>query len=359
VNSKNILYLIGGIAVLAIVGTVFFFSPKTVLLPITGELAESLVKPQDPIVPEGVVGVGVGEGAAATPEAPPKNAFWSMKLVNETVTDADLDAMESAGIGIIEGEWGMADATPQKVLALLDRANARGMKLIMNFTENSAWGYAYGEMGAHQAPQWQKAEVQAYVRAIMKHPALFGYDVSNEAGENLPNGGTFRITSAQMKEAADSVRAIDALRPILIRMHYWDRFDGDFTEKNPFTDGIADIVMLNLYSNWSADGAKVGIPNMISLSAQDLVDKIRGVDPDAKVWLALGAFRESPFFLRPSASDLARDIRSALTVKGVTSISFFGWGPERYPDEGPGWYLPRDGSDLVEVIKSFTTRIGT
>ena len=185
-NSKNILYLIGGIAVLAIVGTVFFFSPKTVLLPITGELAESLVKPQDPIVPEGVVGVGVGEGAAATPEAPPKNAFWSMKLVNETVTDADLDAMESAGIGIIEGEWGMADATPQKVLALLDRANARGMKLIMNFTENSAWGYAYGEMGAHQAPQWQKAEVQAYVRAIMKHPALFGYDVSNEAGENLP-----------------------------------------------------------------------------------------------------------------------------------------------------------------------------
>jgi hypothetical protein len=276
-----------------------------------------------------------------------------MKLVNETVSDADLDMMRDLGIGIVEGEWGMGDATAQKTLKLLDRLNARGIKLIMNFTEESAWGYRPGDDPEGLKPVWQKTAVEAYVRTIMKHPALFGYDVSNEAGENLPNGDTYRITAAQMKEASASVRAIDTLRPILMRMHYWDRFDGDFTDQNPFTPGIADIVMLNLYSNWSEDGVKPYLLGMISASAQELVDKVRGIDPKAKVWIALGTFKESPSFLRPTATDLARDIRAALALKGVGNISFFGWGPERYPQEGKGWYLPEDGPDLIEVIRSF------
>ena len=208
-----------------------------------------------------------------------------------------------------------------------------------------------------QKPVWQKEKVQTYIHALGGHNAIYGYDISNEAGENLPGGDTQRITLAQMKEAAKNVREIDDTRPILMRMHYWDRFDGDFSDKNPFDSGIADIVMLNLYSNFTNDRQSALLPHMIKNSGQSLVNKIMGIDPNVRIWIALGAFRELPHFLAPTDDSLRRDIENTLLIEGVENIGFFGWGPERYPNEGIGWYLPRDGKSLIEVIKEFTLKM--
>ncbi len=293
--------------------------------------------------------------ASPVDEAQIARRTFGMKLVNEDVTDEDLDSLSDLGITIIEGEWGMEDATPQQVLVLLDRVRARDMKLIMNFTDESAWGYGEEKKNTTK-PVWQSEAVQSYVRALKNHPALYGYDISNEAGENLPHGDSVRITAEQMLAAANDVRTIDATHPILMRMHYWDRFDGDFTAANPFAAGIADIVMLNLYSNWTRDGMKPETPNMLFLSGQSLVDTVKAVDPHARVWIALAAFREQPYFLKPSAADLQRDIDATLSIKGIENISFFGFGPERYPNEGSGWDLTRDGKDLLEVMRNAIAR---
>jgi len=280
---------------------------------------------------------------------------YSLKLVNETVTDRDLTEIQKLGITIISGEWGIDDASPETILALLDRVATHRLKLIINFSDGAAWGYQEdGSDSLSKPPRWQGDRAQEYVQRIKHHPAIFGYDISNEGGENLPNGERFRLTVPQLQQAARDVRAIDPVRPIILRMHYWDNEDGDFTAQNPFAAGIADIVMLNLYSNYTENGRDPALPNIVPASGQLFIDKVKAIDPNVRIWLALAAFRESPQFLAPSAADLARDITAARTLVNVENIGFFGWGPERYPTAGKGWYLPHDGPTLLETIRSFT-----
>lgn len=291
---------------------------------------------------------------------------WSMKLVNEDISDKELDEIASLGITLLSGEWGIDEATPEEMLDLLDRTYARGMQWIINLTEGAAWGYVEdGSDPSNQGPEWQRSKITTYVNAIKHHPGIYGYDISNEAGENLPNGtlsyNTFgdvddgyRITLAQMKEASDHIRSIAPGKPIMLRMHYWDEYDGtDFDERNPFGKGIADIVMLNLYSNYSDNRKTPALPNMIEDDGQKLVDKILGVDPDAEVWIALGTFQEFPLFIAPSTSDLKRDIEASLELEGITNIGFFGWGPERYPNEKPSYTLQQGLKELKTVIQSY------
>ena len=284
---------------------------------------------------------------------------WGMKLVSKDISDAEIDELHGIGISIVEGEWGMGDATSEEIHGLLDKLEKRNMQLIMNFSEESAWGYGDGsDVSPSQKPEWQNDRVASYVKALKDHKALYGYDISNEAGENLPNGDRYRISTQQMLAASKSVRAIDASRPILMRMHYWDNDDGDFTSLNPFVSGIADVVMLNLYSNWTNRGNSPDLPNVIEDSAQILVNKIRAIDEDVEVWLALSAFRETPHFLMQTADNLRRDIEAALKVREVSNISFFGWGSKQNVNKELEWYLPRDNAALIEVIRSFGTDAG-
>ncbi len=276
--------------------------------------------------------------------------FLHMKLVDKTVTDADLDRIKELGFTVLNGEWGMNEVSPSEMLALLDRLQQRGLKFIVNFAEGAAWGYQPGgKHSAEQPPVWQAGRVKGYVERIRHHPAIYAYDISNEAGENLPNGLHMRITLEQMRKAAADVRFVDRKRPILIRMRYRDEADGDFfSDQNPFGPGIADIVMLNLYSNYSVKGVRPLLPNMVRDSGQKLVNKILAVDGDVRVWISLAAFRDMPHFLLPDVADIKRDVVSAAAIDGVESIGFFGWGsPENYA----GWYLPRESPGLLDFLR--------
>jgi hypothetical protein len=259
-----------------------------------------------------------------------------MKLVNENVSNADLDAMQKLGVNVVGGEWGMDEAKPEAIAKLMDRILARKMKLIINFSDGSAWGYREdGTDSPDKRPVWQSGRIARYVKILMLHPALFGYDISNEAGENLPNGEKFRITLKDMRLAGASIRAIDAKHPLILRMRYWDEYDRDFTEKNPFEKGIADIAMLNLYSNYSENGKQPLLPGMIANDGQKLVNKIKKADPKIKIWISLSAFRENPDFLLPAPDNFKRDLSSTMKIKGISGVGFFGWGPERYPENRP------------------------
>ncbi len=271
-----------------------------------------------------------------------------MKLVGKEISDADLEQIRGLGFSVLNGEWGMDAMSPPQLLALLDRMHARGLQFIVNLSDGAAWGYAAGVVPSpEQAPRWQGTRVKSYVEQIAHHPAIYAYDISNEAGENLPNGARIRITLEQMRQAANDVREVDGKRPILIRMRYWDDEDGDFTWRNPFGSGIADIVMLNLYSNYSLDGERVLLPNMLRNSAQQLVNRILAVDGSVRIWISLAAFADPPSFLKPLPADVRRDALLASALPEVESIGFFGWGtPSRR------WYLPRDGADLLDFLRT-------
>ncbi len=272
-----------------------------------------------------------------------------MKLVDKTITDADLDRIKELGFSVLNSEWGMNDVPPTQMLALLDRLQQRGLMFIVNLSDGAAWGYQPGgNHTADQPPAWQAARVKGYIERIRHHPAVYAYDISNEAGENLPNGLHMRITLKQMRKAAADVRFVDKKHPVLVRMRYWDEADGDFSDKSPFGPDVADIVMLNLYSNYSVKGVKTLVPDMVRDSGQKLVDKILAVDGTVRIWISLAAFRDTPHFLKPTVADIKRDTRSAAAIKGVESIGFFGWGS---PENRAGWYLPREGPELLEFLR--------
>ncbi len=263
-----------------------------------------------------------------------------MKLVPIDISDNDLDRLAQAGIKVVGGYHGLEQGA-DKTLVWLDRLEQRGMQAIINLANESSWtdpDTIY--------PEWQSDKVVDFVKKIRHHPAIWGYDISNEAGENLVNGYKYgqRITLSQLRQAASDVRQADPQRPLLLRMHYWDDEDGDFGPDNPFAAGLVDVVMLNLYSNYSLDGRKPSLPNMIADSGQKIINKIRQVDPNVKIWLAVAAFAEKPKFLLPAKADLTRDVSAALLLD-IDGLGFYGWGSPLYH-----WYLPRDADYLLSVI---------
>ncbi len=268
-----------------------------------------------------------------------------MKLVPLDISDNDLAYLQRLGIKVVGGSHGIEQGA-QATLAWLDRLQQYGLKAVINLANEASW---IGDDPTY--PQWQKEKVRLFIEAVSAHPAVWGYDISNEAGENLISGYKYghRISLSQLKEAAQTVRSADQSRPLLLRMHYWDEEDGDFGWDNPFTAGLVDVIMLNLYSNYSLNGRDPSLPNMVSDRGEILINKIKAVDGQVKIWLSLASFAEPPKFLLPSSVDLKRDISSALSLD-IEALGFYGWGSSDFK-----WYLPRDGQGLLQVIEEYSS----
>jgi len=311
---------------------------------IGGLIATKKISPSDPIEASVETKVIQTSEQIGSSDSRTKALTWGMKAIDSNITDEDLHSLESLNISILSSEWGMDTLSSENMLLFLDRVQDHNMKFIINFAGVSAWGKS--------EPIWKKKKVENYLRTIYNHPAVYGYDISNEAGENLPNGDIYRITIKQLEEARDTIRSIDNVKPIIMRMHYWDEEVGSFDQRNPFEEDIANIVMLNLYSNYTINGETVWSPNLVEDSGQPLVNKIMSVDSNAEIWLALAAFEENSF-LEPTTKDLKRDIEAAIQITNITNISFFAWGKDSKYD----WYLPKDGVNLLNTIKEYTVEV--
>ncbi len=53
-----------------------------------------------------------GGSEEETPARFSPTLLWGMKLVNENVSDEDLNKLAQIGVKVIEGEWGMDEAAP-------------------------------------------------------------------------------------------------------------------------------------------------------------------------------------------------------------------------------------------------------
>jgi len=286
-----------------------------------------------------------------------------MKGVGIDIPSSDFFTMKAAGIEVLTTEWGMEEKV-SRTRTFLDRAQAAGLKVILDGGFSyTAWGFTSDnpdKISKGQKPVWQKDKVQTWINTFKDHPAVYGWDICNEYGENLPSGPwtsysewpKTATTLAQLKQARLDVLQIDPMKPIMIRTYSWDEDkEPPFGYHRPFELGLAEIVSLNLYSNY-LDNGRLEWPTVIEDSAATYTDIIKKVDPKIQVWLSLGAFEDLPLFQKPTTAGLTRDITQALKIKAIDGISFFCWGPsEINAVTGKSWYLPKTGSELWDVIK--------
>jgi len=287
--------------------------------------------------------------------------IFGMKGVAINLPQADFDEMKQAGIGILATEWGM-EQDVDKARAFLDKAHKAGLKVVMDggFSAH-AWGFTdddWEQLPAGKMPVWQKKRVQGWISALKNHPAIYAWDICNEFGENLPSGAGMRnsdwpesmITTEQIEQAKADVLEVDPARPIHVRMYGWDIGKMPAYVSALLDSKIADIISLNLYSNY-LDQGKLQWPTVIADAGAYYVEAIKQRAPGVKVWVSLAAFQYPRMFERPTVESLERDIDNSALIKNLDGITFFCWGPVSQWDDKGNWYLPTNGADLWRAIQ--------
>jgi len=287
--------------------------------------------------------------------------LFGMKGVAINLPQKDFDDMKKAGIEVLATEWGMEEDVGQ-ARAFLDQAQKAGLKVVMDGGFSAfAWGFTnddWDNLPAGKRPVWQKHRVKEWINALKEHPAIYAWDICNEFGENLPSGAGMKnsdwpesmITIEQIKQAKADVLEADPTRPIHVRMYGWDIGEMPAHVNALLENRIADIISLNLYSNYLSHG-ELQWTTVIKDAGIYFVDAIKQKSPGVKVWVSLAAFQYPQLFQRPTVDSLSRDIDNSAAIKNIDGITFFCWGPVSQWDDKGDWYLPVTGRDLWQTIQ--------
>jgi len=292
----------------------------------------------------------------------PEGNLMFLKDVGEPYLDrfglspADFRKIKDAGYDIIEGNFDIC-ASDQDVQSFLVSAHDAGLKVVLFAGAGEAeWGYPCDDdSSSKHKPEWQKDKVQKWVKKWSAYPALYAWDISNEDGQNFPNAQEddetwiergHAVSLKQLQTAYRDVKAADPKHPILIRMNGWFFYDYDsnfFRAGNAFGPGVADIVMINAYSN-----VEDYFPDMVGTIASRAKKSIRAINPSAKIFISLGAWKESPMWFKPSIAHLRNDRQQVLDTGDIAGIAIF-----KYGASGSEWYMPKDVPDLWQEISTW------
>jgi hypothetical protein len=258
----------------------------------------------------------------------------------------DFVLIREAGFDVIAGNFDIC-ASYEDVQFFLDSARAAGLAVILNAGSGEAeWGYECGgEPFSPQKPVWQKQKVVAWVNEWKKHPALFAWDTSNEAGANFPFGSNseLALTLEQLEQAYRDVKQADPGHDVLIRMNGWHFYDNDsnfFRAGNPFGKNVADIVMINAYSN-----VEDYYDDFVGTVASRATHAIAVVEPNMNIIVALGAWQELPLWYKPLPLHLKHDYEQAIKNNDLFGVAFFKYGAWA----GNDWYLPHKNRGSHEL----------
>ena len=260
--------------------------------------------------------------------------------------EADFLAIRTAGFDVIEGNFDIC-ANDIDVRFFLDNATAADLKVILNAGAGEAeWGYSCDDdFTPGQKPVWKKDKVKAWVEKWKNHSALYAWDTSNEDGGTFPFGAggvqpdpnwetRYALSVEQLQQAYSDVKSFDPSHPVLIRMNGWyfyDYADNFFRPGNSFGESVADIVMINVYSN-TEEYFKDFVLTVFMRAARS----IYAIDPDVKLVPALGVWSEPPTWIKPTRDHLVNDYNQASKAENLLGIAFFKYGAS----DGDDWFLP-------------------
>lgn len=294
------------------------------------------------------------------------DSFKMLKDVGEAymdhfgLRDEDFNQIKQAEISVIESDFDIC-AKDEDVQYFLDEAQKYELKVIMPAGAGEAeWGYECGkkDFPKDQRPVWQKDKVQAFINKWKNHPAVFAWDSSNEAGSVMPNASYYNekngnvpaelyLNESQLHTAYADIKSVDSDHPIMIRMNGWFFYDFDdnfFRAGNPFAKDVADIVMINAYSN-----VEDYYDDFVKKVANRAISAITAIDPDTKFVISIGVWEEKPLWYLPSVDQLNTDIEQIQeSVETSVDLAFF-----KYGAKGSEWYLPESAPELWKKISSY------
>jgi len=138
----------------------------------------------------------------------------------------------------------------------------------------------------------------------------------------------------QLQQAYSDVKSFDAEHLVMIRMNGWYFYDYNnnfFRPGNSFGKDVADIVMINAYSN-----VDEYFNDFVSTVLMRAARSIYAIDPDVKLVPALGVWEEPPIWVKPTVDHLINDYNQALKAENLLGVAFFKYGAS----DGEDWFLP-------------------
>jgi hypothetical protein len=286
----------------------------------------------------------------------PKTPLKIIKDVGEAYMDKfglsekDFEMISKEGFDVIEGNFDIC-SNDDDVMYLLNQSQKYGLKVILNAGSGEAeWGYACdSEYPKSQKPVWQRDKVISWINKWKSYPSLFGWDTSNEAGSVFPNSEETEsmLTFQQLQQAYRDVKNTDPEHPVMIRMNGWFFYDNEkdfFGYGNPFGNGVADIVMVNAYSNVSDY-----YPDFVKTVMGRASTAIWNIDPKIKIVGSLGVWKEPPIWFEPSIEHLKNDYENLRNTQGIYAIAYF-----KYGAKNSEWYLPDNSPSLWGAIQELS-----
>jgi hypothetical protein len=267
-----------------------------------------------PLVAAGLLLIGslgvTGTASAAMTYDP------AMPVVLHNVTPEDLWANKN---GVCTGHFthvirnvlGVSNATNY-----LNAAQHCGLKAILYFSQTVSGGTVY------------PSRVAPLVNAVKNHPALFGYLTVKEPS-------WVGISASEIRALYNAFHAADPNHPVVALFGDVPHFGYSV---NPYTAGMANIVMLDWYPVETANGGRsmtgtsyvAGTPTFYRRSR----DLIQAKTPGTPVWLMVQTFKYlTPTYhkkQRPSQALLYRQVREGFTYLGADGISFHTWTNSGY-----------------------------
>ena len=146
-----------------------------------------------------------------------------------------------------------------------------------------------------------------------------------------------------MKQAYQDVKNIDDEHPLMIRMNGWYFYDYDedfFRGGNPFGSDVADIVMLNAYSN--VDDYYDDFVQTVVSRARTHVEKFTY---DVELIISLGGWEEPPLWYKPSIEHFMHDYEAAILYAEPVAIAIF-----KYGALGEDWWMPDNNKELWDLL---------
>jgi len=257
----------------------------------------------------GALGSPIGAGAVVAPSSP-----TTAPMIIQEVPVWDLERntngiCASGATLVIKNAAGTFNAANY-----LDKAQACGLKVIFAFPETV--DYATGVV--------YPSRVAAWVREVKSHPATFGYLSIKEPSWS-------RINATEIRAMYRAFRAADGTKPVIA---LFGDLPGFGTSRNPYTTGMANIVMFDWYPVETTTGT-----NSIYLTgatkwfprAKSIVNR---VTPGRPVWLMVQTHKYlkpvSHKKQRPTQAQLWRQVRDGFTLLGAKGIAFHTWRNTNY-----------------------------
>jgi hypothetical protein len=249
-----------------------------------------------------------GPAAAVTPYS------RTAPMILQGVTPEDLAANRH---GVCSGNFthvirNVGGAASARVY--LDAAAKCDLKVILFFstTADHTTGIVY------------PTRVAALVNAVKAHPALFGY-------LSVKEPSWVRINATEIRALYKAYRAADPAHPVV---GLWGDIPHFGMTVNPYTAGMADIVMVDWYPVETTNGT-----NYIYLTTGPThFGRVRSVvkakTPAAPIWLMVGTHKylkpATHKKQRPSWTYLNRQVREGFVYLRAGGIAFHTWSNVNY-----------------------------